>query len=331
MNLHPFRTFAWIGSVARLGLLVSALACAPANAAEPISPLPPAPQSDPKKIELGFKLFRDKRFSKDNSVSCVSCHNYKHGGADPRPLSKGAGGVSHVVNTPSVFNVGLNFRQLWSGGAGSIEEVVDRVVKSPRVFNSSWEEVIQKLSQDVTVVRGFQGAYPEGLNAATISDALAVYQRSLVTPSRFDRYLQGDPSALQYEEKLGYERFKAYGCVGCHQGTQIGGNMFQRFGTMGDYFKARVAAGKPITEADYGRFNVTKRESDRFVFKVPSLRNVALTPPYFHDGSAATLHEAVDIMFRYQLGRAASTEDKDLIVRFLQSLSGERPPRTDEE
>jgi cytochrome c peroxidase len=294
-----------------------------AQSDEPISPLPPAPQLDVRKVALGQRLFRDARFSKDNSVACISCHSFQYGGADPRPVPVGAGGVKHIVNSPSVWNSGFNFRQQWTGGATSLEDLTDKVVKSPRVFNSSWEEVISKLSKDADMVRDFKAAYREGMTAQTVNNALATYQRSLVTPSRFDRFLQGDAKAITADERRGYERFKAYGCVGCHQGVNIGGNMFQRFGAMGDYFKARAAAGRPVSDADKGRYNVTKKEEDMFVFKVPSLRNVALTAPYFHDASAKTLEEAVDVMFRFQLGRTAPAEDKMLIVKFLQSLSGE--------
>ncbi|AKJ29653.1 cytochrome-c peroxidase [Caldimonas brevitalea] len=311
----------------RIAVMLSAMAAGSAQAqtptGEPISPLPAKPAADPRKVALGSRLFRDVRFAKDNSVSCVSCHSFQHGGADPRPLSVGAGGKTHVFNTPTVWNSGLNFRQQWTGGAASLEELTGLVVKSPRVFNSSWEEVLGKLNQDAQLTRDFKDLYPEGMTARSISDALAVYQRSLLTPSRFDRYLQGDANAITAIEKRGYERFKAYGCVGCHQGVNIGGNMFQRFGAMGDYFKSRSAAGKPLTDADQGRYNVTKKPEDRYVFKVPSLRNVALTPPYFHDASAKTLEEAVEVMFRFQLGRTAPRDDKDAIVKFLGSLNGE--------
>ena len=305
---------------------ITAMIVAPYAAAqsdEPLHPLPTDLKFDMRKVELGRKLFRDPRFAKDNSVSCVSCHSFQHGGADPRPFSKGAGGVTHVFNTPTVLNSGLNFRQQWTGGAVSLEELVDKVVNSPRVFNSSWAEVIGKLSKDAQLNRDFNAIYPKGMSAATISDALAVYQRSLVTPSRFDRYLRGEQNAISADEKRGYERFKAYGCVGCHQGVNVGGNMFQRFGAMNDYFKVRAASGKTLTDADKGRFNVTKKEEDMHVFKVPSLRNVELTAPYFHDASAATLEEAVDVMFRFQLGRTAPVEDKAVIIKFLKSLTGE--------
>jgi cytochrome c peroxidase len=221
-----------------------------------------------------------------------------------------------------VWNAAFNFRQLWTGGAATLEEVVDRVVKSPMVFDSNWGDVLTKLGQDAGLVGNMKQVYPEGVTAQTVSDALAVYQRSLTTPSRFDKFLRGDASAINAEEKKGYARFKAYGCVACHQGVNVGGNMFQRFGALNDYFADRVKAGRPLTEADNGRFKVTRKEQDRHLFKVPSLRNVAQTAPYFHDGSAATLEDAVDVMFRYQLGRTAPPDDKAAIVAFLKTLSG---------
>nr|WP_297357226.1 cytochrome c peroxidase [uncultured Caldimonas sp.] len=304
-------------------ITLAVLTCGAAQASEPISPLPAVEQFDQRRVELGRKLFRDTRFSRDNSVACISCHSFQHGGADPRPFSVGAGGVRHVVNTPSVFNSRFNFRQQWTGGATSLEELVGHVIKGPRVFASGWDEVLGKLKADARLVAGFRNAYAGGLNDKTVADALATYVRTLVTPSRFDRYLRGETSAITADERRGYERFKAYGCVGCHQGVNVGGNMFQRFGVMGDYFKARAAAGQPLTDADKGRYNVTKKREDLHVFKVPSLRNVARTAPYFHDASAKTLEEAVGVMLRYQLGRDAPAEDKAVIIRFLRTLDGE--------
>ncbi len=188
-------------------------------------------------------------------------------------------------------------------------------------MGSNWAEVVTKLNKDAALAAEFKQIYPEGVHAKTIADALAVFQRSLVTPNaRFDKHLRGDKNALTVEELKGYQLFKSYGCVACHQGVNVGGNMFQTFGVMGDYFSKR---GNP-TEADLGRFNVTKNEADKHAFKVPSLRNVALTAPYFHDGSAATLGDAVDVMFRYQLGRSAPAQDKELIIKFLHTLTGER-------
>lgn len=310
----------------RLSTLLVVLAAAPVNAAAPDEPIQPLPDNltfDERKVALGKALFRDPRFARDNSVACVSCHSPQAGGADPRKVSIGAGGTPHIFNSPTVWNSGLNFRQQWTGGARTLEDLVDRVVKSPRVFNTTWADVIAKLSRDETLSRQVKAIYPEGMTPATLSDALAVYQRSLLTPSRFDKYLRGDESAISADERRGYERFKAYGCVACHQGVNVGGNMFQKFGAMDDYFANRTKGGKALSEADDGRFIVTRKEEDRHIFKVPSLRNVAQTAPYFHDGSAATLEEAVDVMFRYQLGRTAPPGDKELIVKFLKTLSGQ--------
>jgi len=305
------------------------LACVLAGGAhaqgEPIQPLPPPPLLDARKVELGRKLFRDRRFSRDNSVACISCHPFQHGGADPRPRSVGAGGVLGPVNSPSIFNAGHNFRQLWSGAARSLEDQIDAVVANPRVFGSNWPAVLEKLGRDKDLADAFAAAYPRGLERASVLDALASYERSLVTPSRFDRYLRGDAAAITAAEKSGYQAFKRYGCVACHQGVNVGGNMFQKFGAMRDYFKDRAAAGRPPEEADRGRFNATGRAHDLHVFKVPGLRNVALTAPYFHDASATTLEDAVEVMFRYQLGRAAPAGDKALIVKFLHTLTGEQP------
>jgi len=296
---------------------------------EPLVALPRIPTLDPNKVTLGAKLFEDRRFAKDNSLACASCHDLGAGGADTRPgsrvFSTATGGVKHVFNTPTVYNVGFNYRQQWTGGARTLEELVDKVVTSPLVFNSSWPTVLGKLVGDKALVADFKRIYPQlGLSKETVQDSLAEFQRSLITPSRFDRYLEGDVSAISSDERAGYERFKAYGCVGCHQGVNVGGNMLQRFGAMNDYFADRLKAGHPAAPGDEGRFRVTKKNEDLHVFKVPSLRNVALTAPYFHDGSAATLEEAVEVMFRYQLGRAAPAQDKALIVKFLRSLTGDR-------
>ncbi len=286
---------------------------------EPIKPLPLEVKLDQKKVELGKRLFFDVRLSKDNTVSCASCHDFSRGGADPRPRSVGVRGQLGATNSPSVFNSGFNFRQTWNGKAVSLEDLIEVVLKNPKAFDTNWAEIIAKLQQDQALVHQVTSAYPDGLQGKNIKNALVAFQRSLVTPSRFDQYLRGDATAISDAEKQGYQKFKNYGCVACHQGINVGGNMFQRFGVMGDYFKARGN----LTDADLGRYQVTKRDSDKHVFKVPSLRNVAMTAPYFHDGSAKTLEEAVDVMFKYQLGRTAPDEDKRLIVQFLASLTGE--------
>ncbi len=291
-----------------------------AQSNEPIRPLPTEQKQDPKKVALGARLFGDVRFAKNNDVSCMSCHKFTtNGGADGRAHSLGTGGVTGVVNAPTVLNTDLHIALLWSGGSPSFEELVSRVIKSPTVFNSNWTDVLAKLKKDDRYRNEFSVLYSDGITEVSVADALTVFQRSLLTPSRFDNYLRGNNSAISNEEKKGYDKFKSYGCVACHQGMGVGGNMFQQFGVLGNYFKDRGN----VVKADYGRFNITNDPADKFVFKVPSLRNVEYTAPYFHDGSAKTLQDAVDVMFTYQLGRTAPAEDKELIVKFLKTLSAD--------
>ncbi|MNM59741.1 Cytochrome c551 peroxidase precursor [compost metagenome] len=286
----------------------------------PLTPLPAVPVLAPQRVELGRSLFNDPRLSSNASLSCASCHRLDQGGADGQVRSLGVDGKPLPVNTPSVFNASLNFRQFWDGRAQTLEEQAHLVVQSPSEMGSDWAVVVQRIGADPSYRARFAKAYGKAVDEHTIQDALATYQRTLLTPgSRFDRYLQGDTEILSKEEKHGYQRFQEYGCIACHQGVNIGGNMLQKFGVLGDYFNDR---GNPTT-ADQGRFNVTGDEEDRHVFKVPSLRNVAVTAPYFHDGSAPTLEAAVDVMFRYQLGRTASAEDRALIIEFLKTLTGE--------
>lgn len=287
---------------------------------EPIKPLPITAMQDPARVAIGRELFREVRLSGNNQMSCASCHDLRKGGVDRLDRSIGITGKSTAVNTPTVFNVAFNFRQFWNGRADSLEAQVDAVIQNPVEMGSTWTSVIDKLSQDARYRRAFAAAYRDGITRANIQNALASFERTLVTPnSRFDRYLRGDANAISSLEKTGYAKFKQYGCIACHQGVNVGGNMFQKFGVMGDYYARR---GDP-TEADLGRYLVTRNPDDQHVFKVPSLRNVALTAPYFHDASARTLEDAVDVMFRYQLGRVVGNEDKQAIVNFLSTLTGE--------
>ena len=288
---------------------------------EPIKPIPLVQDLDPARTELGRRLFQDVRLSANDSLSCASCHQLASGGADQRAFSRGVSGQQAAVNTPSVLNAGFNFRQFWDGRAGSLEAQIDAVIQNPVEMGSTWPEVIGKVAADAHYRSAFTAAYPDGVTQANIANAIATFERSLATPnSRFDQYLRGDAAALSAEEKAGYLKFKQYGCITCHQGVNIGGNMFQKFGVMGDYFQER---GNP-SAADLGRFRGTGNEADKHVFKVPSLRNVALTAPYFHDATAKTLEEAVAVMFKYQLGRVASEADMQSIVKFLETLTGER-------
>ena len=312
-------------SIYRLGLIVTLwwglgapLIAAPLD--EALKPLPEAPALDPARVDLGRQLFNEPRLSANQSLSCASCHHLASGGADDKPFSIGFDGKPVGINTPTVFNASHNFKQFWDGRADTLEAQVKQVVISPVEMGSDWATVVRNLSALPAYRAAFAQTYPDGVTAANVQNALATYERTLLTPnSRFDRYLLGDTEILSRQEKYGYQRFKDYGCIACHQGVNIGGNMFQKFGVMGDYFKAR---GNPI-ESDLGRYLLTRDEEDRHVFKVPSLRNVAITAPYFHDASAKTLEEAVDVMFKYQLGRIPSQEDKDLIIQFLKTLTGE--------
>ena len=287
---------------------------------EPIKPIPLNANQDPVRAAIGRQLFNDVRLSANSHVSCASCHNIAKGGVDGEVHSIGFNGQLTAVNAPTVLNAALNFKQFWNGRADSLEAQVDEVIQNPVEMGSHWADVVTKVSQDAGYQKAFGSAYKDGVTKANIQNALATYERTLTTPnSRFDQYLRGDANAISNQERVGYQKFKQYGCIACHQGVNVGGNMFQRFGVMGDYFENR---GNP-TEADMGRYLVTKEQGDKHVFKVPSLRNVARTAPYFHDGSAKTLDAAVDVMFRYQLGRVASNEDKQSIIQFLNTLTGD--------
>ena len=287
---------------------------------EPIKPISTALQLNAAKVTLGDKLFHEARLSSDNTISCASCHALDKGGTDRRARSIGIKEAEGAINSPTVFNSGFNFKQFWDGRAENLEAQVDGPLKAVAEMDSKWEDVLQKLRADAGYLAAFKQVYPDGVQRDNVKNAIAEFERSLVTPNaRFDRWLRGDEKAITAEELQGYRKFKNYGCTSCHQGVNVGGNMFETLGAVREYF---VERGN-ITKADLGRFNVTGREEDRHVFKVPSLRNVALTPPYFHDGSARTLDDAVKVMARHQLGRPLPEADAALIVKFLQTLTGE--------
>jgi cytochrome c peroxidase len=291
-------------------------------AREPLEPLPAATAEDPRTVALGRRLFHDKRLSSDGTISCASCHDLANGGDDGRARSLGVGGKEGGVNAPTVLNAALNFALFWNGRAQSLEEQAGGPITNPLEMNAAWPAIVSKLGREPAYAAAFKESFPDGVTAENVKRAIATYERTLITRgAAFDKWLAGDAGALSADQKAGYELFKSAGCVACHQGRNVGGNMFQRFGILGDYFKDRGH----VTEADFGRFGVTKNESDRFVFRVPSLRNVEKTAPYFHDGSAATLDRAVQVMAKYQLGRALTEEQVAQIVAFLKSLTGPLP------
>ncbi len=291
--------------------------------AEPIKPIPVMTDINEAQAALGRRLFHDPRLSKNDTISCATCHDLSAGGDDGQVVSIGIEGRPGLVNAPTVFNSGYNFKQFWDGRAHTLEDQVDGPLQSRIEMESIWPDVVTKLFQDEDYPRLFQQVYPndaQAISRQNIKDAIAEFQRSLITPnSRFDQWLRGNVEALNEQEREGYTLFKRYGCVSCHQGANVGGNMFQVFGVINDYFRKRGN----ITDADLGRFNVTGNEVDKHAFKVPSLRMAAHTAPYLHDGSAATLRDAVDAMFEFQLGREAPDEDKEAIVAFIKTLAGE--------
>lgn len=294
---------------------------APFRPGEPIRPLRRAEGLDSARVALGRQLFHDPRLSADDTLACAGCHALDRGGADGLAVSVGVGGATGSINAPSVLTAALNFRQFWDGRAATLEEQAGGPVTNPVEMGATWEQVMAKLRADPDLVRRFAAAYPDGITPANIRHAIAEFERSLPAPARFDRWLLGDDDALTADELAGYRLFKKHGCSGCHQGVNVGGNLFQRFGVMAAYFGG-ASAGK----ADLGRFNVTGRGEDRHVFKVPSLRNVARTAPYFHDASAPRLEDAVRSMGRYQLGVDLPDDDIAQIVAFLKTLDGEEAP-----
>lgn len=286
---------------------------------EPIATIPTSVQLQANKVILGEKLFQDVRLSRTSTLSCASCHTLKTGGTDRQPYSVGASGTPYAVNTLTVFNAAANIRFGWDGRYETVEEMIEAQMYNPDAMGSSWQQAIDRLQQDPQYRQTFTQIYGDGLTPANVIDALATFQRSLYTPNaRFDQFLRGNQHILTPLEREGYTLFKTLGCVACHQGMNVGGNMFQKLGVVRDYFADRGS----ITKADYGRFNITGEEVDRFVFRVPSLRNIAITAPYFHDGSAKTLEEAIATMARYQLGRTLEPEQISSIAQFLRTLTG---------
>lgn len=287
---------------------------------EPILPIPLVAEVDKSVAALGKKLFHDPRLSADNSIACASCHSLSTAGVDGKRVSTGINGQQGSVNAPTVFNSGFNTRQFWDGRAATLEEQVSGPIANPREMATDWPAVIAKLKQDADYTKEFGALFTDGITSDNIARAIAEFERSLITPNaRFDKFLRGDGSAITREEKTGFQLFKTYGCSTCHQGAAVGGNMFERLGTVHNYFDDHKSTGPE----DDGRFNITQDETHRHYFKVPSLRNVEKTAPYFHNGAAVTLHDAVRDMAYYNLGVVIPDADADLIVKFLKTLTGE--------
>ena len=308
-------TFAGLGLVGSLASISGQAAAQELTA--PLAPLPVAVQENAERVALGEKLFLDPRLSHQGRNACASCHPLDQGAMDGKVRGESAYGSAPLRNTPTLFNVAFNYFFNWDGGATTLESHAEKVLLNPTIMNTNWPELLAVLGAEAEYTRAFLVAYPDGLNRNNVLNALASFERSLVTPNaRFDRYLRGEKHALDASEEQGYRLFTIMGCVACHQGINLGGNLFQRFGIF--------SSSRPEHEdIDAGRYEITRDDHDRGVFRVPSLRNVAITAPYFHDGRAATLEEAVDIMAQRQLGRSLMPADREAIVRFLNTLTGE--------
>ena len=290
-----------------------------ALAREILQPLPDTVNVDPAKVALGDKLFHDKRLSKDDTVACATCHDLKKGGTDQLPFSKGVGGATGDINAPTVFNAGFQFIQFWDGRAADLAAQADGPVNNPAEMASNWDEVTGKLSQDAEFTQAFTAVYPDGYKKDNFVNAIAEFEKTLITPGPFDKFLKGDKNALTAEQQAGLKIFQEKGCATCHCGPILGGSSFEYMGLHGDYFGKRGDVKKP----DYGRFNVTQDESDKFRLKVPTLRNIKLTGPYFHDSSVTDLEKAVETMATYQTGQKLSAQEVAQVVQFLESLTGE--------
>lgn len=292
------------------------------RAGEPVRPVDPELETDPAKVALGYALFHDTRLSVDNTVSCATCHSLETAGVDNLQYSKGVDGQLGGVNAPTVYNAVYNFVQFWDGRAKTLADQAAGPPLNPvEMASVSFDQIIEKLNADRKFAKAFKEVYPDGLTEANITDAIEEFERTLITPdSRFDKWLRGDDEAITAEELAGYELFKKYDCATCHVGKNLGGQSYELMGLRRDYFGDR---GLELTNEDNGRFKETQLERDRHRFKVPGLRNVELTWPYYHDGTRETLEDAVRDMALYQVDAELEDNEIDQITLFLKTLTGE--------
>lgn len=293
---------------------------------EPVRPIPDYVEVDSAKVLLGEALYHDTRLSGDGTVSCATCHGIGTAGVDNLQYSEGIGGQFGGINAPTSFNACFNFVQFWDGRAATLADQAAGPPLNPvEMGSASFAEIADKLYADEEFVKRFTAVYPDGIDEASITDAIAEYEKTLITPnSAFDRYLKGEKDAMSKEQIEGYALFKEYSCATCHAGVNMGGLSYELMGQRADYFNDRAINVKSgLTDADNGRWAQTKVERDRFRFKTPTLRNVALTWPYYHDGSVATLEEAIRMMAEYQVGRTMAETEVAKVKVFLDALTGE--------
>lgn len=308
-------------SLATLAVLLLSVPLAGAGRDEPITPIPAAVVTNPALVELGKKLYFDPRLSKSGFISCNSCHNLSMGGSDNLPTSIGHAWHQGPINAPTVLNSSLSVAQFWDGRAKTLQEQAGGPIANPGEMALTHDLAVGVIASIPGYVDEFQGVFgAPGVDIDSVTLAIAAFEETLVTPnSRFDRWLMGDAAAINVEEHAGYQLFKASGCASCHNGPAAGGRAFRKMGVVEAYRTTNPAEG---------RVAVTGRDADRLNFKVPTIRNVALTYPYFHDGAAATLAEAVTVMGQVQLGRTFTTEENARLVSFLNTLTGDQPSFT---
>lgn len=283
-------------------------------------PLPPVPELDSRKITLGEKLFNDPILSGNKSLACASCHELSLGGDDHQQFSLNTQGERRTINTPTVFNVTHNFKPSIAGTTDSLDIFYRVNLFGKKAMNNTWPKLLKALNNTPHYSTQFADVYPDGITQDSVIDVMLTFQQSLVTPgSAFDQWLFGNDTAISEQEKRGYGLFQVYGCTACHQGKNIGGNLYQKLGVFEDYYTEENVS---LKTSDYGLYNKTNNEEDRFYFRVPSLRNVATTAPYLHDGSIDKLDDVIAIMGQYQLGRKINQEDRSDIAAFLTTLTG---------
>ena len=283
---------------------------------EPIRPIPRHLDYDHKKADLGFLLFLDPKLSEDGTVACVSCHSFEHGGADPRPVSIGVHGKKGAANAPTVYNAYFNFRQFWNGRAKDLKDQANGPIHNPVEMAMNTKKITAYLRNNPLYAKKFEKIYHHQASFNDALDAIAEFEKALYTPDcRFDLYLRGE-GALTPLEKKGYTLFKRLGCITCHNGINIGGNSYQKMGLIVPY---------PWSPTNPDRYAVTQNHADKNVYKVPTLRNIVLTAPYFHDGSAATLKDALKTMAYHNLGFDLDPDEMKALIAFLKTLTGKKP------
>jgi cytochrome c peroxidase len=286
-------------------------------AQEPITPVSENTVYQQAKAELGRKIFFDKTLSTEGKLSCASCHHLPGSGADSKQYSVGDNGKQLGVNTPTILNSAFNGSFFYDGRTSDRKEQVKISLESPQELDTSSDEITNKLTQNPSYKKMFDAIYPDSVTKENLYDAIAEFELALFTPnSKFDVYLRGDTSVLSSKEEKGYKKFISTGCINCHNGVNIGGNMYQKMGVFIPYKQDKNLNG---------RIDVTKRKRDQFVYKVPTLRNIALTAPYMHDGQVKTLKEAIKSMRVHQFGVTTDSKSIEQIEAFLRTLTGEIP------